>query len=493
MGRVVQSGTGPAVSPGSPSGAGGGTDAPRINTPVVAGTAGRTQVQNPAGPAPARPGDTQPSGAAAGTAPTAGATAGTAPTAGTTAGATPTAGATAGAVPAAGSAPTAGAGPIGNPHPAGSVGPGFADPAQQSPPGFVAAPFAPGRPIDYAPTPPVPPATGTTFGGGGKGNSRKLIMIAAAAVTVLAAGTATAVAMSRSDDPDPKPGGPASAAASASAPAQPPPFPTDTMLARADQGDAFPASSYHIVSFTPGAAERTTLPGTEGHALPHWSNDRTRIATTKRDGDTASIWVRDADGGNAKKIVDDVAGRVAWSADDTKLAFMRRVGDVSQLFTITIGESEPKQLTRSDAVKDDPAWSPDGSTIAYWVQIKGVPQLHLLSVDDPDEPGQQITSGDAGPGVDPAWSPDGSTIAYTHITGRDKSDIWLVDTDGGNAREFTDHPDREMDPTYSPDGSWIGLARGDLARPKITIVKADGSDERVLTPGNAREGHPGWS
>jgi actin-like ATPase involved in cell morphogenesis len=448
VGRVVQSGTGPAVSPSAgPSAVGDGTNEPRITTPVVAGSAGRTQVQHPTGTAPAQPGNAQP----------------------------------------------------------GNAQPDPNNAAQQSPPGFVAAPFAPGRPIDYAPTPtgkaaapgtPSPTGTtfgGTTFGGGGKGNSRKLIMIAAAAVTVLAAGTATAVAMSRSEDPEPKAGGPASAPASASAAAPAPPFPTDAMLARADQGDAFPASSYHIVRFTPGAAARTTLPDTEGHALPEWSNDRTRIATTKRDGDKASIWVRNADGSNPKKVVDDIAGRVAWSADDTKLAFMRRVGEVSQLFTITIGESEPRQITRSNTAKDDPAWSPDGSTIVYWVQVKGVPQLHLLSVDDPEEPGRQITSGDAGPGVDPAWSPDGKTIAYTHITGRDKSDIWLVDVDGDNAREFTDHPDREMDPTFSPDGTWIGLARGDLARPKITIVKADGSDERVLTSGNAREGHPGWS
>jgi Tol biopolymer transport system component len=309
---------------------------------------------------------------------------------------------------------------------------------------------------------------------------------------VVAAGTATAVAMSRGgDDPEQQPqgGGPASVPASASAAAPPPPFPTDPILARADQEDA---SKYHIVSITPGADGRTALPDTEGHALPQWSNDRSRFATTRPEGETASIWVRDADGGNPQKVIDNAIGRVAWSPDDTRLAFMRKVDGVPQMFVVTVGESNERQLTRSGDPKDDPAWSPDGSTIAYWVQGDKLPQLYLLSVDDPDEPGRRITSGNSGPGVDPAWSPDGSTIAYTRIAGRNKTDIWLVDANGDNARPFTDHAEPEMDPHYSPDGSWIVFVRGDQTRLKVAIAKADGSDERTLTQGPGRETHPAW-
>jgi Tol biopolymer transport system component len=54
--------------------------------------------------------------------------------------------------------------------------------------------------------------------------------------------------------------------------------------------------------------------------------------------------------------------RVAWSPDDTTLAFMRSVDSVPQIFTIVIGQSAPKQRTHSKASKDDPAWSPDGKT-----------------------------------------------------------------------------------------------------------------------------------
>jgi hypothetical protein len=38
----------------------------------------------------------------------------------------------------------------------------------------------------------------------------------------------------------------------------------------------------------------------------------------------------------------------------------------------------------------------------------------------------------------------------------------------------------------------VAFARGEIATPKIVIVKADGSAERTLTTGNNREGHPCW-
>lgn len=344
----------------------------------------------------------------------------------------------------------------------------------------------------------VPPAMPGTIVKPGvlSGRTRKIVMVAAVAVTLLAAGTATAVAMSRGSDKKQAGGGsatvpPSAAASQLAAPAVP--YPTDTVLARSDQGDAQPPESFHIVSFTPGQAERTTVPGTEGHALPQWSADRTRFVTTRPEGTSASIWVHDADGGNREKVVSNAVGRAAWSPDDKKIAFMRKVGGVPQIFVITVGKSDAKQLTWSSRTKDDPAWSPDGETIAYWRDVDNVPQLYLLRVDDPKEPGRRITSGDAGPAVDPAFSPDGKTIAYTRHAGSENSDIWLVDADGGNARPLTDNAEREMDPNYAPDGSWISFVRGDYAKVKVAVIKADGSDEAVLTADDAREGHPAWS
>jgi len=350
------------------------------------------------------------------------------------------------------------------------------------------------------------PPTGTTFGepvtaGGKRGRTRLLVMASAVMVAVIAGGTALAVALTRDKGKDDNLGGgggqvsqSASAPASTSTTEPAQPFPTDTMLIRVDSGSAWPPSRTAIYLLTPGSNERTKIVDTGGDTLPEWSNDRSMIAETRHVGDTNQIWVMDADGSNQRKIIGNVtSGRVAWSADDTKLAFIKLVDGVQQMFVITLGESTPRQLTTSSNQKDDPAWSPDGKSIAYWVTVNDVRQIFQLDVDNPEEPGKQLTKGESGPGVDPAWSPDGTQIAYTHGTGKNLSDIWLMDADGTDAHPLAADPAREMDPSFAPDGTWVAFTRGALEEPKITIVKLDGSGEKNLTKGGNREGHPCWS
>jgi Tol biopolymer transport system component len=356
--------------------------------------------------------------------------------------------------------------------------------------------------VDGHPT--SPPPSGTTFGapvgdGPKRGQARLLVMVGAVVVAVIAGGTAAAVLLTRdngnnSNDVGAGPVVPSTATSSAAqAPAQP--FPTDTMLIRVDTGaDSPPQRKSAIYLLTPGTDKRTKVLDTGADALPQWSHNRTKLAETRRVGDTNEIWVMNADGSSPYKVIGNVSGgRAAWSADDTKLAFIKLVGKVPQMFVIKLGEKTARQLTTSNAGKDDPAWSPDGKSIVYWVSVNNVRQIFQLDVNNPVEPGKQLTKGESGPGVDPAWSPDGKHIAYTRGTGPGLSDIWLMAADGSNAHALAQDPAREMDPTFAPDGTWVAFTRGDLNKPKITIVKLDGSEERTLTKGTAREGHPCWS
>jgi Tol biopolymer transport system component len=187
---------------------------------------------------------------------------------------------------------------------------------------------------------------------------------------------------------------------------------------------------------------------------------------------------------------------VSWSPDGKRLAFERVVDGSPQIFLITVGEAEPTQLTHAPGMKDDPAWSPLGGELAYHKVVDGKRHIFVLNLDKTEEPGRPITDDDSGPGVDPNWSPDGKKIAYTHLLDNDKSDIWVVDSDGKNPKPVTTDKAREMDPSWSPTspkGSWLAFARGPLQNQKIVIVKADGTGEKTLTTGNAREGHPCWS
>jgi TolB protein len=104
-------------------------------------------------------------------------------------------------------------------------------------------------------------------------------------------------------------------------------------------------------------------------------------------------------------------------------------------------------------------------------------------------------SGDVG--VDPAWSPDGSTVAYAHLrAGADDFRITLVHGDGTGAHRLTreSRGSSDFSPTYTPDGRHVVYTR---CRPDppggcaIYTVRADGTHRRALTAyGDRADFHP---
>jgi Tol biopolymer transport system component len=286
----------------------------------------------------------------------------------------------------------------------------------------------------------------------------------------------------------------ASPAASISQAAAAGQFPTATIIVRLDTGGNWPSASHSaIYSIDPGSGQRTVLADTGFDILPQWSHDRTKIAFTRRAGTKWQALTMDPDGRNPQLVTDRLTGgRVAWSRDNKRLCYVGKVGNQSQLFAITIGDTNSTQLTSTKVAIDDPVWAPHDNLVAFWSAQSGLPQIYLLQPDQPDAPWKQLTSGTAS-AVDPSWSPDGKLIAYTRTTEPAKSDIWVMNADGTGQRALTSGPDRDMDPTWSPEGSWVAFTRGTLDAPRIFAIRADGTGLRQVTVGNVREGHPSWS
>ncbi|WP_127508765.1 Hsp70 family protein [Actinoplanes solisilvae] len=322
--------------------------------------------------------------------------------------------------------------------------------------------------------------------------TRRLAMSGAALAVLLAVAAGTYLVLDRDKNRgNAQTPGPASSSTA-------PGIPTDAaILVRVDTGPGgITERLSKVASFKPAlGTPRTQLKGTQtGDWLPRWSHDREQIALTHfNPGSTSDIVVMNRDGGERRVLLRGVtSGRVTWSPDDTQLAFVKKVRDINQIFTIPVAGGTPTQLTFSGATKDDPVWSTKGNKIIYWAERNGVKQIFELSADAPQEPGRAVTTPAQGNAVDPALSPDDSKILYTRQVNDDDSDIWIINTNGSNPVRLTDDPAREMDPSWSPDGSWYAFVRGPYEAPTVVAQRPDGTGETLLTAKGAREGHPCW-
>jgi tricorn protease len=79
-------------------------------------------------------------------------------------------------------------------------------------------------------------------------------------------------------------------------------------------------------------------------------------------------------------------------------------------------------------------------------------------------------------GSDPALSPDGSKLAFVW-----RGDIWVVPTEGGAARQMTQHPAAASQPAFSPDGSEIAFVSEREAGSQIYVMPVEGGTPEQLT------------
>jgi Tol biopolymer transport system component len=169
----------------------------------------------------------------------------------------------------------------------------------------------------------------------------------------------------------------------------------------------------------------------------------------------SEIWVMNPDGTDRHQLSHDTVNNFnpAWSADGTRMAFDAAGPGGEDIYVMNADGSGEVDITDHPGPDIGPAWSPDGTRIAYWRQTKSLSE-HIFVVAANGSHRTQLTFG---PEVDnqPAWSPDGSTIAFS--SNRDGNvELYLMNPDGSNVRRLTNTPGaHEQNPSWSPDGARI--------------------------------------
>jgi Tol biopolymer transport system component len=203
----------------------------------------------------------------------------------------------------------------------------------------------------------------------------------------------------------------------------------------------------------------------------------------------SGIYIMDADGTNLRRL-DNAGFEPALSRDGAKLTFVTgqsAPGCSNYELNImpSIFGTDRRQLTRLCGYDQHPAWSPDGTKIAFWSDRGSGEGLYVMNADGSQQTRILNTSSVQRQIESPHWSSDGTRIAFVgyNLAVNNEADIFVVNADGSNPINITNTPTtHEVAPAWSRNDAKIGYVR--VTSPDTSAIytmNADGSNKTQLT------------
>jgi dipeptidyl aminopeptidase/acylaminoacyl peptidase len=233
---------------------------------------------------------------------------------------------------------------------------------------------------------------------------------------------------------------------------------------------------------------------------PRWSPDGKFLAFTSKRGDNKSsqVYLLNRMGGEGQRLTETVqdVDDFAWSADSKRLVLVLRDPSPDELDEAAAknksdsGDSKEKPKTPHPIVVDRYEYKAD--EIGYLDRRRA----HLYVFDIATKTMTQVTSGDYDD-AEPAWSPDGKSLAFSSNRSQPDPDrtydsnIWVVAADntdkGAHLTQITTNPGSDEHPVWSPDGRSIAYVTqlepklSEYSTHHLAISPAAGGSAKVLT------------
>ena len=244
----------------------------------------------------------------------------------------------------------------------------------------------------------------------------------------------------------------------------------------ADVSDA----AAQIYSMDPDGNRQTRLAVTVGDARSaRLSPDGGSVVYAVVDGEDDQIHVLRDEGATDVVLTSDGANfRPAWSPDGSLIAFSSVREAEPDIWVMAADGTGQSQLTSDPASDWAPAWSPDGTSIAFNSDRAGT--FDLVRIDAGGANPTALTSGPADD-FEPDWSPDGNRIAFTSNRGGDFQ-VWIVAADGNAEPGLLDTGEgNAYMPSWSPDGSMIAFTSSRTGDFEVFIVASSGGEPRNIS------------
>ena len=177
------------------------------------------------------------------------------------------------------------------------------------------------------------------------------------------------------------------------------------------------------------------------------------------------IYVMNADSTNQTRLTDSLGPDIqpAWSPDGTKIAFVSARDDSANIYVMDADGSNQTRLTNMRAANNLPTWSPDGQHIAFIIPRRHIYHTHEIHVMNADGSDLTTLTTEATPKTLIAWSPDSKRLAYVTWAQnpdnyRETHTLFTINRDGSNPTMVFETNSSIDYPVWMPEGHHLSLA-----------------------------------
>jgi len=220
----------------------------------------------------------------------------------------------------------------------------------------------------------------------------------------------------------------------------------------------------------------------------------TRIAYVTKAAQKYNLWVADSDGEGAQSALTSPEPIIspAWSPNGTQLAYVSFESRKPVIYAHDVASGKRRLLANFRGSNSAPAWSPDGKQLVATLSRDGGSQLYAIGLNGGDP--KRLTQSSS-IDTEPAFSPDGRYIYFVSDRGG-APQIYRMSPNGGNAERVTFTGSYNISPAVSPDGRWLAYVSRvggafklhvmELATGTVTPITETTADESPSFAPNSR-------
>lgn len=191
--------------------------------------------------------------------------------------------------------------------------------------------------------------------------------------------------------------------------------------------------------------------------------------------------VADTDGYNPQTVLTSTQPIMspAWSPDGTQLAYVSFEGRRSEIFVQHLRSRQRQVVSSFEGINGAPAFSPDGTKLAITLSKSGNPDIYIIDIASKKL--SQVTR-HWGIDTEPAWMPDGRELIFTSSRSG-KPQLYRISVNGGTAKRITFDGDYNASAEVSPDGKWLAFLQGEGNSFRIAGMDLNTGFTQTLTDG----------